>query len=77
MYEIYLTKTTIASAQPKLAVNIYVVEDAAEASDICIALQPYLREGIEAHFASEDADPQHFRDGDTGHTAADLAYGHG
>ena len=77
MYEIYLTETTEDSAHPHLVANIYVIEDQREAFDICTALQPYLRDGVEAHFASEDAEPQHFASGDTGHTAAELAYGQG
>ena len=49
MYEIYLTQTSADSAHPKRVVDVIDVEGPAEANDICNALQPYLRDGIEAH----------------------------
>ena len=77
MYDIYLTETAPDSAHPHRVADVYAVEDHEDAYGICASLQPYLRGGIEAHFASEDDEPQHVRRGDAGHTAAELAHGHG
>ena len=55
MYEIYLTETTEADAHPNRVADLLDWEGAAaEAADICTALQPYLRDGVEAHFALQD-----------------------
>ena len=54
MYEIYLTQADANSAHPRRIADLMDVEGAAEASDICTALQPYLRDGVEAHFTAQD-----------------------
>jgi hypothetical protein len=54
MYEIYLTETTDADAHPRRIADLIDVKGPAEASDICTTLQPWLRDGVEAHFARQD-----------------------
>jgi len=76
MYEIYLTESR--DGQTFRVADLTTVESLDDAQTICVKAQPWLRDGIEAHFASEDSEQAHFYQGsDAGHTAADLAYGQG
>jgi len=54
MYEIYLTETSGTDAHPHRVCDLTGAEGPAEASDICTALQPWLKDGVEAHFARQD-----------------------
>ncbi len=53
MYEIYLTAGN-EGAHPTEVARLLTVEDKNAAAGACVALQPYLRDGIEAHFVSTD-----------------------
>ncbi len=52
MYEIYLTD--LNSPGNARVADLLTVDSGQEANDICITLQGYLRDGIEAHFATAD-----------------------
>ena len=54
MYEIYLTDSNVPGAHPARVAEIIAISDAAEAHDLCITLQSYLRDGIEAHFVASE-----------------------
>lgn len=49
MFEVYLTN--IHATDGRVA-ELLTLEDRAEAHELCTTLQPYLRDGIEAHFVS-------------------------
>jgi hypothetical protein len=57
MFAIYLTDI---STDERVA-ELLTVDDHGQAADLCVSLQPYLRDGIEAHFVSDDEYP----DGET------------
>lgn len=51
MFSIYLTWcVTEGSAHPKRVADVTRVDGASQAQEICVAIQPYLRDGVEAHF---------------------------
>lgn len=50
MYEVYLTDITIG--QEARVADLVTLDRDDKAFDLCTALQPYLREGIEAHFST-------------------------
>lgn len=54
MYDIYLTETTAGSAHPKQIRLVDTDWPRDDAADFCIRLQPYLRDGVEAHFSTTD-----------------------
>jgi hypothetical protein len=70
MYDIYLTNINLGAHGEQIA-ELLSVDDRERASEICICLQPHLRDGIEAHFASADADAVLV--GDTYESAAGAA----
>ena len=71
MYSIYLTSISLG-AHPQRIAELLPVGDRERASEICTVLQPHLRDGIEAHFASDD-DDRTVLVGDTWETPADAA----
>lgn len=54
MYEIYLTDITVDGPHPERVADLITVEDRNEAHDFCTTLQPWLRDGVEAHFVAAD-----------------------
>lgn len=48
MFEIFLTD--IADENTERVADLLTVDSRDEAHEICVAMQPWLREGVEAHF---------------------------
>jgi len=56
MYEIYLTESR--DGQTFRVADLTTVQGLEDAQTICVKAQPWLRDGIEAHFDAE-SDPRH------------------
>lgn len=54
MFDVYLTEMTERSADPERVAELGTLGSEEAASGLCITLQPYLRDGIEAHFVTAD-----------------------
>lgn len=57
MYDVYLTYLTDTpedSAHPVRVAELVELADRDSAATLCIALHPYLRDGVEAHFKGTD-----------------------
>lgn len=52
MFDVYLTEMTEHSADPERVAELGTMNSQEQASDLCVTLQPYLRDGVEAHFVT-------------------------